>query len=122
MTNYQSNTYFYFVLIALACFFFLKNKFSKTQAIFILNLIFHVLLFYFDKKRFIYFQGIILVNFLVIYFFQNYEKNIFYQNKFFIQFVTAFNLLYFILVKYTYTNILTKITSSIQFILTLSFK
>ena len=108
MINYQSNTYFYFVLIALACFFFLKNKFSKTQAIFILNLIFHSLLFYFDKKRFIYFQGIILLNFMVVYYFQNNEKNIFYQNKNFIQLVTALNLIYFILVKYTYTNILTK--------------
>ncbi|MBC7713349.1 MAG: hypothetical protein H7177_08420 [Rhizobacter sp.] len=64
MIDYQSFTYFYFVFFAVAVLWFGQKFTSKKNTIFVINVIFHVLFFYFNKKQFFVFQVILLVGFL----------------------------------------------------------
>ena len=109
MINFQTMLYYYFILIVVFLFCAFKTKFQKTQKMLAVNLVFHVLLFYFDKKRFLQFQLIVLVNYLFVYYYQKELEVKKAKHNASMATAITLNIIYFIVVKYTYWAVLSRL-------------
>lgn len=101
MISYTSFAYYVFILLIVTLSGVFKNFFSKSKMIFVVNIIFQILFFYFNKRNFLNLSAFLLVNFILVYLVDKLKNK-----KQVINIFVIFNILFFIIVKYHFANTL----------------
>ncbi|MBC7430411.1 MAG: hypothetical protein H7336_17485 [Bacteriovorax sp.] len=96
MIDYQTFYYLYFVLFSVALLYAGQKITSKKNVIFVINILFHVLYFYFNKKQFASFQLILLTGYFAAKWLSEKE-----ERKNLSAFLVSFTALVFIELKYS---------------------
>lgn len=99
MISYTSSSYYVFLLIFISSLILLKRFISKSNVVFAFNLIFHVLFFYFDKKKFINLSSFVAVNFFIIYWVNRAKSK-----RSIINCAILLNLFFFMVVNYKFAS------------------